>query len=146
MIFVFYELEFINLLRSVNQLSLINNEGCQIIVPTFQLNAYGYKTTNLINKSIEEGLLKEVDLEGFDEFLINTKVNYGKGFLYLLFCCLKKSSILVIDKKENTLISYANSLGVATMSINDFTKSVIKNEPYIDFLIKIKDDVIKIKS
>lgn len=146
--FIFFELEFVKGLRMVQQLSLVVNDGHTILIPSLQLECYGYETRNFIQRCSDESLVKIIEIEGFSDFLIENrnKERQAKAVLYLLFCCIKESAILVIDDKEKNLISYAESIGVSTMSIHEFTNEVIKNEPYKKFLIDVKDELIKIKS
>ncbi len=144
--FIFYDLEYISGLRSVHQLASILEDGYKILVPSLQCDCYG-KTGTIIRKCAEDNLVEIIDIDNFDVFLQNNKPNgYAKPFLYLLHCCIETSAFFVVDKSQEQLVNYANSLGVNTMSIEEFTKDIIKNEIYIEFLINIKDDLIKIKS
>jgi len=145
--FVFYEIEYLCLLNSAQQLSSIADDGYKLIVPLLQLEHYGHETNRIIEGCEEKGTVKLIDVEGFEAFLIkNNSIGFGKCFLYLLHTCIVENSVLVIDNKEITQIEFANRVGVETISIDEFTKNVIKNKKYIDFLMSVKDQLIKIKS
>jgi hypothetical protein len=55
---------------------------------------------------------------------------------------MRKDLILIIDNHNIAQVQLCNKLKIKTITVEDFTKKVIKNEQYYNFLMANKDKVI----
>ncbi len=143
--FIFYDIECICFLNKLQQLELIAADGYEIYVPLLQLENYSESVKTEVQLCQEKGFLKYITSDVFQSFLEKNNLVYshlGKGFLFLLHCCLENNLVLVINKNNFTQNEICERLGIKTISIKDFSKEVIRNEKYYDFLIMNKDKII----
>lgn len=143
--FIFFDIEYLCLLRDTKQLSSIIDDGFKIYVPHLQINSYSNSFRDKIKNCENSDLIEMLDCDGFSVFLNENELNksfFGKGFLFLLHCCKIKSLTLVIDETKNTHIALCKKIGVSTITIEEFNKEVIKNELYYKFLMNNKDKIM----
>ncbi|WP_111308031.1 hypothetical protein [Confluentibacter sediminis] len=145
--FVFYDIEYLCLLHKLQQLQVIAEDNYEIYVPLLQLENYSGDVKLDIQQCHNKGFLKFIydDDNGFLPFLNKHELNnsfFGTGFLYQLYCCMRKDLILIIDNHNIAQVQLCNKLKIKTITVEDFTKTVIKNEQYYNFLMANKDKVI----
>jgi len=143
--FIFYDIEYLCLLQKLQQLQIIAEDNYEIFVPLLQLENYSGEVKLNIQQCHDKGYLKLISNDGFDRFLNENILNnsfFGMGFLYQLHCCIEKNLILVIDHHNIAQTQLCHGLGIKTTTIKEFTKTVIRNEQYYNFLMTNKDKVI----
>lgn len=143
--FVFYDIEYLCLLHKLQQLEMIAEDGYKIFVPILQLENYSGEVKLDMQHCHDKGYLKLISDDGFESFLKRNILNnsfFGLGFLFQLHCCIENNLILVMDNNNLAQLQLCEKLGVKTTTIKEFTKSVIRNEQYYNFLMLNKDKVI----
>lgn len=143
--FIFYDIEYLCLLNDMKQLELVVDDGYKVFVPYLQLQNYSSDIKSKISNCENLGFLTMIDCDEFQNFLNKNNLDnspFGKGFLFLLHCCVANNLILVINNAKPVHVALCKKLNVSILSIEDFNKEVIKNKQYYDFLTSNKDKII----
>lgn len=143
--FFFYDIEYLCLLNSLRQLELIEQDGLKIYVPEMQLLNYSAPIRAQIRELSTRSAVDLVNYDGFSEFLDkNNLVNsvLGKGFLFLLHCAKQKNGIIVIDSDRKSQLRLCDDLSIDTLSVAEFSSSIIRNKEYLIFINKITSEMI----
>lgn len=143
--FFFYDIEYLCCLNALKQLDLIEEDGFKILVPEMQLQNYSMGIRMQIQQISNRNVLEIVDYDGFSEFLLQYNLldsAYGKGFLFLLHCAKQQNGIVVIGNDRKSQLELCADLKINTLSITEFSNNIIRNKDYLNFINKIRSEMI----